>query len=373
MATKLLLPAKTDELSPLQKGWLLMAQNRMELFTKLEKDELAIQALLKDVDKKAFVKDNDTPETMEKALTEVQKTLKEAKALYEESKDARLFFTNMINEKLIEPAMAFEKRNKELIDKTAWKEVEFRRDIVKKNDAFKQLQNQRIMFKAHCENEWGRKAAVYRADLKQLIADSYTTALKQKQPEKQIPAYIKSIEKMLHDVKLVKFEEMKDNPLSKEECKKIYEATKKYDGKEDLDAAISELHETFKTYKQDLKNSTKAIAAIKEETAEALQQIETDAELDAAQNTLLAKSGTATFSAGPSMKYRMEVVEENSWEWAIDVINAFFKNKNEAQKHLRVKTWSKLSIGQMAESLAKIATADNSATFKGLTLKKIEK
>lgn len=370
---KLLLPEKTADLAPLQKGWLQLAQLRMTTFDELQKDELAIQQKLNGIDKKAMIKDNDTKETLEKALSEVQAAIKEAKEIQEKTIGLRKHFTGKIQEVVIDKAMEFEKRSKELIDKAGWKEIEFRRSIVELNESKAKEEKARILFKTHVENEWLRRAADYRLRLSTLVSDSYKAALQQKQPMNQIKAYKEKIKEFLRDVKFDKFNKMENNPLSKEESEKIYNSVSKWDGAGALKAAIDSIDETFQTYEADLKNATKAVKAIEKKQEETKQQIAEEVEIETAQANLIAHSSQTSLSGGPSMKRVMEVVEENTFEWASAVINNFIKNLNECKKHLRVQTYSKLSIGQMASALGKIATADNSATFKGLTLKEIKK
>jgi hypothetical protein len=357
MADKLLLPEKTSELDKVQKGWLTFGHLKVTTFDALEKDELAIQQIL-----------NGYKDVTE--LKEIQDMIAKAKALAQESKERRLHLTNMFLEKVSRPSMEFEKRNDALISQANAHELTLRKEVVKKNEAESFKEREKFALKAHVENEYYRIAAKYKQDLEVMVLDSYKNALKNKTPNKEIKAYKKQIVEWLKEIKLDAFVKYECKHLSKEEKMAEFKSVKPYTGKDDLQAAIDTLEDTFAMYSEDLKNRTKAI----KKTESKIDHVETETEKDIVVtteiNNMTAEAEPLTLSGGPTIKKKWEVVEENTADWALAVIGMFLGQLSKTREHIRVSSWSKLTIGQMAAACAKVG---DPKLFPKLKFKEIEK
>jgi uncharacterized protein YaaR (DUF327 family) len=207
-----------------------------------------------------------------------------------------------------------------------------------------------------------------------MVLESYATALKQKQPVKEIEKYKTAIKDFLSDVKLGKFVPFNLVLVSKDEAKKIYAEIPVYKPAEDLIAAVNSIDEQFAMYAQDLKNSKAAVAVAEGKVEQVKKDTEELIEIESATNTLVSSAGSLDVtSSAAKIKKTKQVVEENTDAWAMTVLAEFVKNFAAARKTLRISTWSKLSIGQMTAALGKLATEDNDKKFSNLVLKTIEK
>ena len=138
-----------------------------------------------------------------------------------------------------------------------------------------------------------------------------------------------------------------------------------------FDELIQELHATFANFASDIAN---ADAAIKHQQDQAkLQEIEENkkAAEDMAITTLITASETVVLDT-PKIKKTVEIVVVESEQWAKAVMAAFIINLPSLAKYIRVKSWSKLSIGQMATTLGQLAT-ETGIVYNGLSFNEIEK
>lgn len=71
-------------------------------------------------------------------------------------------------------------------------------------------------------------------------------------------------------------------------------------------------------------------------------------------NTLVGMAETATI-AGPKIKKTLVVEVSENEGWAKTVMMAYLKNFNDCKKYRR-GSFSKMSLGQMADQLGKLAT-----------------
>jgi hypothetical protein len=364
---------------PVQQGWLQMSITKTKVFESLAANELIVQQKLLDIEKECSLKENETVESANTRLTGVQSRIKEAVSVYDTAKAERLYFTGLIEEKLIQPAMQYEKRNLVLIDNAKKHELSFREVVVKKQNegASKALEIEQL--KAHIKNEHYRIAAQYRLDCAQIIVDGYINALKQKQTKEQLPAYIKSIEKFVREVQLSPFNRFNRILIDDKEAMAIFKELPAYDPAEDLKTLLETIPDKFAMYDQDLKNTEEAVKATQQQQNQLKKEINDDVIQETATNNLVSKSTSMSISGGAKLKTKMDVVEENNSEWALHVIKAFQKNWNECWKLLKVKTWSKLSLAQMATALGALATQNGNTSiepgkvYDGLTLEVIKK
>lgn len=354
---KLLLPAKTADLDKQQLAWLTFAELKKTTFAALAKDELAIQQIL---DGYQDVKD----------LKKIQDMIAKAKSLAAESKERRLYLTGTLNEKITQPAMLYEKRNDTLISSANAIELTLRKaESEKQNKEFLKAKEV-VNFKAHTESEWFRIAAKYRAELDTLVLDSYKNALQTKVSKNGLKKYKEAIVGFLKDVKLDVFVKFEPKYLSKEEMKGIFNSLHKYDKKNDLADAIKKIDEVFEMYESDLKNKTKAIKAVDNTVLKVSKNAKKEIEMNTEITRLASEAEPLVLTGGPLVKEKLEVVEENSAEWAFNVISSFMAKIEITREHIRVGSWSKLTVGQMAAAIAKVGQPK---LFPKLTFKVIEK
>lgn len=352
------------QLSPLQQGWLQLAEVKNNTFADLQKAELNIQGIL------APLKSNPNI-----TLTDIQIKLKEAVNAYDIMKEQRLYFTNTIKERLIDKAMEFEKRSEFLIAGAKQHEltVRIQENERKSKDTDKNAEITALA--AHIENEHFRIAAIYRASLTTLAMNYYKEALRTKVPLKTIPNYIESVKGFLREVTLSPFVRFPNRKLVTDaEAQKIFSDIRAYDPAEDLEIALRNVHEIFAMYQQDSENAIEAIQQTENLQQEVAMHTQQEIQTEVATNNLMAEAKSVSYLGNiPSVK-KVKVIEiENTPEWAISVIEHFVKNWHVVRPLLKVKTWGNLKLEQMAAALATMASNDNKITFAGLNLKDVSK
>ncbi len=353
---KLILPQLCSELTPIQQGWLLLSQNKVELTDALSKKELEVQALV-------------LAGTQLQDLELVQVKLKDARDKHGELAEQRKNFTGMIKAKLTDPLMEFEKRTEAELEKLKAHELSVRQEVVKKNAAAEKYNSEVAAFKAHIANEHFRIAAAYRAAMLDYISNGYVQALSMgTKPGKDLQAYLLTIEGFMKSHKVEKFQKFERTLLGDKEAAEIFKGVTPYDPATDLKEALQSLKDKFAMYKEDAKNKEAAIASNTAQVTEAKQELDKQVQIETATNNLVASAGAVTIG-GAVVKKSYECVEENTPEWAMSVISVFVKNWGAASKHLQVKTWANLSIKQMAAAIAKQYSTgklnySNELTFK---------
>jgi hypothetical protein len=388
-------------LSPIAQGWLSLAANKVIVFDKLKRDELAIQSHLAGIEKLSNVSDATPDETVKNNLEVVQSSLERAKKLFDESKESRLAFTKTIEDKLISPAMEFEKRSTLLLEGAKNREFNLRKIVNDRNSASAMKQTEHANFEAHIKNEYFRIAAKYRTDLETLIFNAYKTALQQRQPLDQIEKYKQTIVTMMGEIKLDSFRrferqivsnehgqallDVNGNPVYKytsdAEAMEIFGRVKKYDATNDLIVAKNTLENKFAMYAHDLQNADAAIAAQQNAFNSTITAIDSDAQIEQSTNKLVASAavGTIVTSGNAKIKTKMDVVPENSEQWEMAVLNSYIKNFVDCQQFITAKERKNRKLDQFATALGKLASARNQtsivpgAVYPGLTLMKIEK
>ena len=320
------------QLTPQQNGWLKMAEIKANLFKELESHELMVQNLLA------------TPGSLES----LQAAIKRAKDTISEAKERRLSFTRMLDEKLYEPAMAYEKRMNQLLDEASKKELDLRIEAKNQSIISQNILNEKAAFKVHVTNEWYRIAEEYRENLRKGIDAFYRESLQNKTPysDKLVCECQMFISAFLPS-QIAKFQPQYLTPT---EMEVIFYGIQKYDYEIDLEKALDHVPARFQNYENDLANSEAAIQAIIDAANRRESEVIKAIAIETATNTLIAQAETVTIET-PKVKTEMKVVIVESEAWAKAVIMNFIKIWP-ADK-LRVKSWSKLTLSQMAEALAK--------------------
>lgn len=336
-----ILPQLTD----VQKGWLNLAVKRVSTTKVLVSSELTVQKHLLNI--RAV---NDLPT--------VQSYLKSAKEEAAVGKDARLQFTRMIDEKLTGPLMEYEKRNDILIADTAEHEKSLR---IKANSSATEMNEKTkeiALYKAHIENEQMRIAVEYRNLLSRRINFYYTGALDQKMSVTGLKQYKDDIAAELPMIDLPVSTKFERKLVTVDEAKSIVSGIQIYDGKDDLKSSIDSIEEVFGMYAQDLKNADEAKKRSLTSQAEKEKRDSENVVIDSSLNTLAAQANAQVINT-PTVKKSWKIVQHENEAFAILVMTNFLKKFNEVKKHLKVKSYMKLTLQQMCDALSKYMTETN--------------
>ena len=325
-------------LTPVQNGWLKLADIKTSLFDELQRAELAVQDYINGID--------GNP------LDVIQHNIKSAKQVMADAKSKRLEFTRMIDEKLINPTMEFEKRMAANIEAGAAIELDSRKKAAAYAENRQLFVNEAAELKAHIVNEWFRIAAQYRYELEKITLESYQNCLKAKQPVSFIPGMMADMESILNDWKLPEFQKFDRKFIPDGQAKEIYDSIEKYNSANDLKTAIKNISVIWSTYANDLANADVAIESIEKHKQVAEMAMKMDVEFETATNSLIAEAETFIVDT-PKVKKELKIVVVESEQWAKTIIANFVRLWPYCNKFVRVKSWSKLTIGQMSDALAK--------------------
>lgn len=357
------LPTYVGQLTDQQMGWLSLSNKKSLLVVDLEKGELEVQAKLLNI------KEN-------KDLESVQSLIKDAKNIAAEKEEQRKNFTGMINERLVKPLMEYEKRSLVLIIDANGHELELRKTGNAEANKIQAKNNEIAAFKAHCVNENYRRANEFKQDLQDRISHYYREALQRKMLVNVIPALIIDIKRDLTEnfkpPVAIKYDR---KIISDDEAKAIYLEVKPYDPAPDLATAIASIETKFALYGNDLKDAGGAIKSEEQEREANKAKAQQTLGTETAINTLAAVASVGSVDA-PKLKKSLDVVVEGDKEaWAQYVIINSMKNWQVIKTFFKVKSWDKLSLGQMASALGKLASETDDKDFKleGLTLREVVK
>lgn len=357
-------PPAPMALTPQQQGWLQLAESKNQLFAALQAGELKVQELLNVLPAVT----PDQPEALNGNLKILQDRIATAKKIAAEHKEMRLSFTGMLQERIVKPAMAFEERSRALIDTAAARELDMRRaasDIAEKVAAVKREENALVV---HISNEQYRIANDYRQALLTRVHQFYVACLNMKTAAPNLEDLRQELRK-IQPGNMRKFER---NLVSYDRACELLAEMTPYDPNTDFkEISTRYIEERFAMYAEDLKNAEAAAKQAEKQAAKEAEEAKAETELAMATNTLMAQAETARIDT-PKIKRKLEVIEENDQAWAFAVIAAFIKNSAQCAPKLRVKTWGKLNISQMAKTLAELAS-ETGEQFQGLNFKEIEK
>lgn len=330
-----------------QAAWIGLAGRKNELTNSLTSDELQAQMLLK----------GDTHEAIDSNLALYRKA-------HLEMVEKRKEYTNAIDAGIVQPLMAFEKRvdpktNSAYIG-LAQKSLLLRKDAETKATAANAKALETSTFKAHCQNEFFRVCAEYRAILRGEVVKQYAFWLNEGSV-----CDLGKLKEILQQVPVPPVKKYIPTALTTEDMSKIYATITKPDYSHIHNEMIEYLDETFAHFKSDLANKNAAIAHVTQEAALQTQAESTQLNEDVALNTLISTAETITIDA-PKIKRTLVIVIVESEQWAKTVMSQFITNMPSMGKYIRVKSWAKLTIGQMAEYLSKFST-DEEKELPGLT------
>jgi hypothetical protein len=325
-------------LTPIQSGWIKLADIKTALFDELQRAELAVQDYMNGIE--------GNP------LDVVQHNIKSAKQVMADAKSKRLEFTRMIDEKLITPATAFEKRMAEQIEQATAIELEMRKQAAETAGKQQAIANETAALKAHIVNEWFRIAAQYRHELERVTLESYSNCLKNRVPSDKLQAMTSDMEIILNAWNLPEFQKFERKLVSDGLAKEIYDSIEKYNPANDLQTAIKNISVIWSTYSNDLANVDVAIESIEKHKQIAEMAFEMDLEFETATNALIAEAETMIVET-PKVKKEIKIKVDETEQWAKTIVSNFIRLWPYVNQYVRVKSWTKLTIGQMAEALAK--------------------
>lgn len=343
------LPYTTAELNSVQLGWLNFAHQRQLLTPLLQNGELSIQALVQ-----AALASKDLPT--------IQTNLKEAKKQAADDQDKRKAFTGLFETKVVQPLMAFEKRNDELIKSVAAHELATRTAAAAAANKAQAKETEKAQLKAHITSEYFRCAALYRQHLDAIVVAAYTTSLE--------TGFLEGMQSVGERIVAEPMPVMGQRPLvnlTVEEANEIFFSIPAYDRNAIVTATMQEMASKWQNFQHDLANASNAIAAVNVELEEKKVETQQAIIMETGVNNLQAAAVTATMPVGPTVKKSMEVVVFNTENWGMAVMSHFMKNWQECYKLVRVKTIDKLSIGQMATALGQYASKTG-LTYDGLEM-----
>jgi len=325
-------------LTPIQSGWIKLADIKTALFNDLERAELAVQAYMNGIEGNT--------------LDVVQNNIKSAKIVMADAKAKRLEFTRMIDEKLITPATAFEKRMAEQIEQAAAIELEMRKQAAENAGKQQAIANESAALKAHIVNEWFRIAAQYRHELERVTLESYSNCLKNRVPVDQLQSMTDDMYLILNNWKLPEFQKFERKLVSDGLAKEIYDSIEKYNPANDLKTAIKNISVIWSTYANDLANADVAIESIEKHKQVAEMAMKMDLEFETATNALIAEAETLIVET-PKVKKEIKIKVDETEQWAKTIVSNFVRLWPYVNQYVRVKSWTKLTIVQMADALAK--------------------
>lgn len=330
-----------------QAAWIGLAGRKNELTNALTSDELQAQMLLT----------GETYEVIDANLATYRKA-------HQEMVDKRKEYTNAIDAGIVQPLMAFEKRVDPKTNSAyvalSQKSLLLRKTAETAAASTNAKNLEASTFKAHCQNEFFRVCAEYRAILRAEVVKQYAYWLNE-----GTMCDLDQLKITLQSVPVPVVKKYIPTYLTQEDMAKIYGTITKPDYSHIHNEMMEYLDETFAHFSSDLANRSQAIAHVTQDAALQTQAEATKVTEDVAINTLIATAETVIIDT-PKIKRTLVIIVVESEQWAKQIMTQFITNLPSLGKYIRVKSWAKLTIGQMAEYLSKFST-DEEKELPGLT------
>lgn len=351
-------PAINIEVTPGQQAaWLNLAKGKNLTLHNLASLELQAQGIL-------------LPVLNSQDYKEVDVATAAYRKAHTDMVEYRKTYTNAIDTGIVQPLMAIEKRvdpkvNTQYITLSNLS-LSLRKAEADKAAVANQKNAEISRFKAHVENEFFRVAAEYRNLLRKECTGQYEIALRAR-----LNPFTGDIKLMLQTLAVPAFTKFNTTLLTGEEMATIYGTVPKPDYSGMYSEACKELDAMFANFDSDVANAEAAIA-FNNQQAElaAISEAKTLSE-NQAITTLIASAETVVIDT-PVIRTSVQVIVIESEAWARAVMAAFIVNMPHLADYIRVKKWSNLSIGQMAEALGKHASKTG-VKFSNLNLQEVEK
>jgi hypothetical protein len=330
---------------PQKEAWLGMATQKNNVVAKLDTYKLQLQNIL------LKVKNS-------KIHADIDKVLAEYRSVFKEMVDYRLEFTNKVTAGIITPIMAPEKECDIKINADYLALVnaslELRQAEQEKANAVNIRLTEIARFKAHIENDNNRRAQEYRNILRKEILNQYSIHLRagEKKGWEEIKAVMKTLEQPVA-------EKFGVTSLTIDELTEINANSNRVDFKAIYNEMMQEFDGVFSNFDNDLTSPDKAI----EQTVQAVAAAEVE------EKPIVVAPVAPVQIAGPKIKKLVEVIVLDTMPWGTAVMQHFILNQDKINIRGAV---SKLTIGQMAAYLGKLAT-ETGCEFKGLILNEVQK
>jgi hypothetical protein len=163
---------------------------------------------------------------------------------------------------------------------------------------------------------------------------------------------VQDMKRILNAWNLPEFQKFERKLVSDGLAKEIYDSIEKYNPADDLQTAIKNISVIWSTYANDLANAEVAIESIEKHKQVAEMAFEMDLEFETATNALIAEAETMIVET-PKVKKEIKIKVDETEQWAKTIVSNFVRLWPYVNQYVRVKSWTKLTIGQMADALAK--------------------
>jgi len=322
-----------------QLSWLKMADDTYAITKSLQGKELALQGLC--------AKPANTYEEVDGILVTYDK---EHKVLVAE----RLQFTKFIEDNLVKPLMAFEKRAKEYEPylKLKAKHLELKLELNAKAAQEKAIETEKQSYLTALKNAAIQSETAYRMEMDRVVNTWFNKLLTQGEAQP-------TGETIEANLKVIKFPTIETaytrNLLTVEQLFQLEKEVQPVD----FLSIQAELIERAKTkfaneYQAALQNREAAIAQNLKDQEQKASAMKREAEEKAAMNTIIgtATAHTATIEA-PKIKRTLVPIIEDTEQWTVNVMMQFIRLREHTFNYVRVKSYPYLTVTQMATALAK--------------------
>jgi hypothetical protein len=346
-----------NELTVQAKSWLQMSDKVANLKNSLQAQELNLQALA-----------NKPASTYEEIDGIIVKYDKDLKVMIAERKQ----FTDMIDDYLIQPVFAYERRAKELPNyhSLVMKRLELKQKLNKEAAEQEAINDEKATFKSYVENEWIRIQTEYVIELSRIIDKYYQDALEANIEHPDLEPLFKQMEL----VKPPKPNKYSPVLLTKEMMMEINSNIDAPEFDQRLYESVNNATALFRDhYSASFANKTSAIEQMKKDAIAKEAKIKQDAEKSQAINVLVAKAESHSVTiVAPKIKRDLQPIIKDTPQWALNVMMQFIRLEADLWKHIRVKTYANITIEQMAKALAKYHS-ETGEVINGVEFKEIEK
>jgi hypothetical protein len=327
-----------------QLSWLQLSDLKLNIEKQIEGKILEIQQAL------------NGWETMD--LLALQAATEKANKIVKSIPDLRKSFTGYLD-RISDQMMSIQKRAEgmEILSQAVAKELELRLAKEQTDGAVSEKVSEAARFKAHVQNEYVRISSEYEIALSNYINTSYLTALDQNFTDEGLFDHIRKETEWLKNIQRsapVKFQYTLNTAAELNELHASIPAPN-YD--DILVGAIGKLVEKFKMYHQDVQNKELAKAQSKKELEQTQDAILNQASKTQAVNTLVSKGASTlvdTLPGAKKVKRKQVIVVQDTSADTIKIISEFLARWDDVAPNLKVKSWSNLSVKQMAAALQEL-------------------
>lgn len=340
-----------------QDAWLGMAQAKNQIAADLSNAELKAQSIL------LPVQESQDYKAIDAASAEYRKA-------HTDMIEQRKTFTGLVDAGIIQPLMAPEKRvdpktNLFYIALQA-KSLELRQEETKKTNEANARQQEKARFTAHCANEFYRVNEDLRIRVRAEIDKQYQLHL-----ASQLRPDVDEIKGHINKIQPTDIRKFGVTTLSNNDLLDMFSGFTKPDIQDIYNEASEYADTLFANFDSDLANADQAIAHNAQQQDLFIAEAASTTAQEMAMNTLIAMSEAVVID-GPKIKKTLTIVTVESEQWAKSIMAAFIINLQHCGKYIRVKSWANLTVGQMANALAQLAT-ETGVTFSNIVLNEVEK